>query len=506
MEKHLLSRTGIMDTQELVMNTIIDPEIANGGLTFANKFRKSIGKKNQKDIEENEKIFRNMLKENGHRDEFVDYIIEEQFKLSYNYSFSAPHTVAYTLILMIEMNIAYHYGSIYWKTACLNAGVFNGDEMSASKDYTSISQFVNSMKDDVIAPDINKSQLKFVTKDDKILFSLAAIIGLDRKTLDNILEHRPFSSLEDFSERMINEKLVSPKKTITLIKAGLFNEVEGDSRKAMVKLVGLVVPLKDKVTMVQLPYVKDILPSEYDHLLELHSFRDRIKGKNKEPMNNEIEKEFINNYSNNVEYTFTNGKLEIDIKSFEKHYNKEIKPLKEEIKKPEYAKEFTRKKRQEFWIENCLGTQAEWEIETLLFNTEEFVIDVEEVEKTHLVSEFNDLENLPYVSTNNYGFNEYETSAIVGTVVGYENPKKLVYILTKNYGVVTAKFSKRNYTKYQEVTDMDSSWFERGTNLILLGYKNGESFQVKGDKIYRNPVIKIHGNKKYNYQNKKLDQ
>src|SRR5699024_1627535 len=38
MEKHLLSRTGIMDTQELIMNTIIDPEIANGGLTFANKF------------------------------------------------------------------------------------------------------------------------------------------------------------------------------------------------------------------------------------------------------------------------------------------------------------------------------------------------------------------------------------------------------------------------------------------------------------------------------------
>ena len=138
-----------------------------------------------------------------------------------------------------------------------------------------------------------------------------------------------------------------------------------------------------------------------------------------------------------------------------------------------------------------MGTQAEWEIETLLFNTEEFVIDVKEVEKTHLVSEFNDLENLPYLSTNNYGFNEYETSAIVGTVVGYENPKKLVYILTQNSGVVTAKFSKRNYAKYQEVTDTDNSWFERGTNLILLGYKNGESFQVKGDKIYRNPVIKI---------------
>ena len=44
------------------------------------------------------------------------------------------HTVAYTLILMIEMNIAFKWGLEYWKTACLNAGVFNGDEMSASKD------------------------------------------------------------------------------------------------------------------------------------------------------------------------------------------------------------------------------------------------------------------------------------------------------------------------------------------------------------------------------------
>src|SRR5699024_11597362 len=130
------------------------------------------------------------------------------------------------------------------------------------------------------------------------------------------------------------------------------------------------------------------------------------------------------------------------------------------------------------------------------FNTEKLIIDVKDIEKTHLVYEFNDLKNLPYLSTNNYEFNEYETSAIVGTVVGYENPKKLVYILTKNSGVVTAKFSKKNYTKYQEVTDMDSSWVERGTNLILLGYKNGERFQVKGDKIYRNTDNKINGNKK----------
>lgn len=494
LEKHLLTRTGICDAQELLMAILIDPDIANAGLTFANKFRKSVGKKDQKKIENASKEFYDYMKKNNHRDIFAQYILEEQFGLQFNYAFSLPHTVAYSLILLIEMNIAYHYGSIYWKTACLNAGVFNGDEMSNAKDYTSISQFVNSMKQDIIAPDINDSQLKFVTKDNKILFSLAAILGLDKKTLENIMEHRPFHSMEDFNTRMIEEKLISPKKAITLTKAGLFNNLEGNSKKAMIKLVGLVVPEKDKITMVQLPYVMSIVPDKYKHLLELYNFRDRIKGKNKEPMHDGIEEIFIENYSDDVDYLFDDGILDIDIKSFEKYYNKEIKPLKEEIKKPEYIKEFTKRKRQEFWIENCLGTQAEWEIETLLFNTEDFVINVEEVEKTHAISDFNELENLPYLSTNKYGFNEYEISAIVGTVVGYENPKKLVYVLTQNSGVVTAKLSKKNYARYQETTDTENSWFERGTNLVLLGYKNGESFQVKGNNIYRNPIIKIEKN------------
>lgn len=90
MEKHLLSRTGMCDTQEIIMNIIIDPNIADGGLIFANKFRKAIGKKDQKKISECEKQFREMLLNKGHSDSFVDYLIKEQFSLSYHYSFSLP--------------------------------------------------------------------------------------------------------------------------------------------------------------------------------------------------------------------------------------------------------------------------------------------------------------------------------------------------------------------------------------------------------------------------------
>lgn len=94
MEKHLLERTGICDTQEILMQIIIDEEIADGGLGFANVFRKSVGKKNQKLIDEAEQEFYKYMEKNGHRREFAEYITNEQFSLQYSYAFSLPrHTL-----------------------------------------------------------------------------------------------------------------------------------------------------------------------------------------------------------------------------------------------------------------------------------------------------------------------------------------------------------------------------------------------------------------------------
>lgn len=504
MEKHLLPRTGICDTQEILMNIIIDPNIADGGLTFANKFRKSVGKKDEKKIENASQEFMKIMKENGQREEFARYILEEQFALQFSYAFSLPHVVAYTLVLMIEMNIAYKYGVGYWKTACLNINSGLEGDLTKGTDYSEVSKAVNSMRDSIVLPNINKSQLKFTAQDGKVLYGLKPIIGLDTNTLDAIIENRPFESLEDYYTRMIDTKLTSTKKTISLIKSGAMDNLEDMSRRhIMAELVKLEIPQKDKVTMVQLPYYRDIVPSEFNKLLELHDFRSRIKGKNKEPMNKDIEQEFIKKYSKHVDYKFTD-ELEIDIKSFEKYYNKEIKPLKEEIKKPVYAQEFTKKKRQEYWLKECQGSISEWEIDTILFNSDKFVIDTEQVSERHKITEFDDLKNLPFIGTNERGFREYEISAITGVVVGYNNQKKLVYVLTKESGVVTIKMSRKKYTHYQEKTEADDSWWLRGTKLVLLGYKNGEAFYVKGNQIYRKPVIKVNGSKKYSYQNDKL--
>ena len=505
MKEHLLERNGIMDTQEAIMLAVMDKRIGNSNLEFANKYRKAIAKKNEEDIEKCEKIFTKNIIDNGHSKEFADYIINEQIGLSRKYSFSRPHVSGYSLILMIEMNIAYHYGLEYWKTACLNDAIFSGDEISGSKDFTAVSEYVNALHDSILLPDINKSELKFTTNNNKVLFGLGAILGVDINTLDAILEHRPFTSLEDYYNRMVKTKLISPKKSILLIKSGAMNKLENMNRRdIMIEFVKYIVPQKEKITMTQLPYVRDILPSSFSDLLSLYDFRNRIEGRNKEKMNEEIEKIFILNYSKEVEYRFKNGQLEIDMKSWKKFYNKSIKPLKEEIKKDKYAKEFTRQKRKEYWLKECYGTIPEWEIETILFNSNEFVIDNKKVNERFELSDFKELKSNPILKRNIRGFIDYEISAISGVVVGNNHIKRIVYLLTENSGVVPVKVSRKNYTTYQEKTTNDGSWWDRGSLLVVLGYKSGASFNMRGNNIYRKPVIKIEKNRgEYNYRNEK---
>lgn len=90
MKEHLLDRNGIMDTQEGIMLAVMDKRIGNSNLLFANKYRKAIAKKNEKAIEECEKIFKKNIVDNGHQEAFADYIINEQIGLSRKYSFSRP--------------------------------------------------------------------------------------------------------------------------------------------------------------------------------------------------------------------------------------------------------------------------------------------------------------------------------------------------------------------------------------------------------------------------------
>ena len=158
---HLLDKNGICDTQEGLMLLSMDPNISSFSLTQSNNFRKAVAKQNQALIEEEKHLFYKQGIKNNTRKEFLDYVWYKLLSPQFGYSFSAPHISGYTFILMIEMNICYRFGHIFWKTACLtvNSGLIG--ESSGGVAYGEIAKAVGDMKGVVYSPSINRSNLGF---------------------------------------------------------------------------------------------------------------------------------------------------------------------------------------------------------------------------------------------------------------------------------------------------------------------------------------------------------
>jgi DNA polymerase III subunit alpha len=522
--EHLDQFYGVADTQEIMMIMSMDPRISDFGLLEANKLRKGVAKKSKKVIEECWEMFKDGCDRTGCSIALRDYVWNSCFKPQFGYSFSLPHIASYTLILMMELNLAFRYGVIFWKTACLsvNSGLIG--EREGNTNYGAVAKAVGDMKGTVLNPDINRSQLGFtpLESEDKILFGLKPISGLGKDAVKVIMEKRPFTSLEDFVERAIigtedielqdgnflKDHTMSDKKGVTVIKSGCFDNLEPDKtrRDLMVEYVKLITPKKDKLTMTNLPHIIESVPDCLKNEVEIYNYRNKLFGRNKVPMNKDIESYFIKNYSDKVDHEFKDGKLVIDQKSFEKVYKKQIEPLREWVIAPEAAKKFNAKKMREFWLENCMGPIEQWEMETVVFYSDKHELDYIPLEKYFDVVNFHDLKPSNIVEWKTWGkrrFPRFELGIISGTVVDKNKDKHIVYLSTQ-YGVVPIKYHKGAFFHYdKKIVDvrgdkkvvLDPSWFTRGTKLVVVGYRRGDEFvpKVYKETAYEHTTMQVAG-------------
>jgi len=508
MENHALDTYGVTDSQEALMLLTMDEKISGYSLTMANKFRKAIAKQDDKALAIQKELFYKCGEEAGTRQILLDYVWKTQFTPSFGYAFSKPHVVGYTMILMIEMNICYKYGPIFWKTACLsvNAGLF-GDK-SSNTDYGSVAKAVGDMKGLIMNPDINLSKLGFtpLEKENRILFGLKPIAGLGVDSIEKIIEARPFTDFGDFYRKMSETGILSEKKVVTLIKAGCFDAFEPDRKRLMTMYVIKITPKKDKLTMAQIPQMAWYADQEkYKKELGLYDFKQGYFGKRKE-FTKEHEKFFIEHLSKKIEYTFENDKLKIAKKDFDKVYEAEMEPLKSWLNSEDVINKFNKMKMSSFWRLNCSGTVESWEMETTLFYSQKHELDYIPLNKIFTIASFKKLSPIPIINSyGKYKGREYpihQISVIAGTVVEKNKAKRLIHVLTQD-GVVTIKFSKGQFGHYDEkivtVKDgekvvLDESWFARGTKLVLIGYRNGEQFTLKKTGTsYKHTVMRING-------------
>ena len=510
LESYLLDKYGICDTQESLMLLSMDKNISGFDLTQANKFRKAVAKQNKDLIEEERILFYEEGSKLNVSKEMLDYVWYKLLSPQFGYSFSSPHIAAYTLVLMIEMNICYKFNPVYWKTSCLsvNSGLLG--ENASGTNYGAIAKAVGDMKGIVKNPSINKSDLGFapLEEEGKILFGFKPISGLGIDATNLIIQNRPYTSFEDFYERLVKTGMISVGKVVTLIKAGCFDEFEKDRRKLMVNFVREITPKREKLTMTQLPSVIHLADKEeYKEELALYLFRNMILGRKKVPMSKEIEKIFIENYSKDVKFSFDNtGKLKIDEKSFNKFYGKKIEKLKNWLLLPETAEMFNKIKMQEFWKENCMGSVESWEMETVLFYSDKHELDYMPLNQYFNIVNFRDLPEEPviteYKSWRGRQIPRLKIDVISGTVVEKVKGKSLVYVLTQ-YGVVMVKYNKGQFAHYdkkivrinvKEKQIIEESWFKRGTKLVLVGFRRGEEFVLRTTgSQYQHTTFKILG-------------
>ena len=542
---------GLSITQEQFMQLVQIPECGGWDLQFADKLRKSIAKKNPKEYEELTKQFFQRVEEKNLSRKFCDYVWNVEIALSRGYGFNASHTYAYSMVALQEMNLARFYPIIFWNTANLivDSGgsqtieyeedgtasivveaapdedeneqddleeweeeneVLEGakedkkKEKTKSVDYGKVASAIGKFSTygiKVSPPDVNTSSFTFtpVVKDNAILYGLRGITRLSISIIKEIMEKRPFNSIEDFLERVkINKVQMS-----NLIKCGAFDKIEGKPREQiMAEYIDMIADKKQRLTLqnMQMLINKDLIPEDMIFYGKLFSFNKFLKTCKKGD-NYELNEAAINFIANHFSANMIDNGTEIPQSRWDNVYKNAMEPMRVYLKdhRDEMLDKLNKSLYDEMFDKYAAGNISHWEMESVSFYSHQHEL----AEAEHLYDDFFTLSEEPeidYIFTGKDG-NEvkvFKLHRIIGTVIDKNKMKNTVTLLTPT-GVVNVKVYKSQYASYDKQLSqkgddgvkhvLEKSWFSRGTLLMVQGIRRGADFVPKKRKDSFYPVI-----------------
>ena len=327
---------GICESQEAFMQLVQIPECGGFDLNFADKLRKAIAKKNPKAYDELTKEYFETCKEKGLSMALCNYVWNVLVATSRGYGFNLSHTLAYSLIALQEMNLAYRFPIMFWNCACLisDAGgaeaseeieeemvpeteVYynemvefgeddNEEDIADSYDeedcdgypatvcvmedgkkkkkvkttnYGKIASAIGKIKSsgvNVAPPDINKSTYTFSpdVENNTIRYGLSGITKVGEELVKSIMDGRPYDSFDDFVKRI---KINKPQM-VNLIKSGAF-DCFGDRNKIMGDYIASVSDTKKRITLQNMKMLIDfgLIPDDYDMERRVYNFNKYLK-------------------------------------------------------------------------------------------------------------------------------------------------------------------------------------------------------------------------------------
>ena len=540
LRKHLEGSYGICDSQEKFMMLVQEPQIGGFDLLWSDRLRRSIAKKSPKDFEQLEKEFFENQKEKNLSSKLCHYVWYVLIYMNRGYGFNSAHTLGYSLVGLQEMNLAYKYPIIYWNTA--NLIVDSGGLDNSGTNYGKIAKAIGDIQKanvKVSLVDINNSDYNFKpdVKNQQIIFGMNAISGVGNNLVKAIIDNRPYTSLNDFIEKINAYKNQSANNKfgntaiIALIKAGAFDEIEHKDRVEIMKeyVKSISNPLKSLSmdNIVDL-YNLDLLTKEqkaYEY--RLYKFKKYVLSKQffvkqvgksantgyyyLEPKYAEpfFFEHFACNMQEDKDYEYNEeGKVIVKRGSLEREFNKLMQDFKATIlSSKENLDTINRQRFQEVWDNVASGTISKWEMDSLSFYYHKHELADIDFERYN-ISNFEELPLTPeVVEYRKYKDREiprFALTRICGTVLDKDKNKHIVTVLTPT-GVVLVKFYKGQFNFYdRQISEVDEngkktvlerSWFARGNKVLITGCRREDMFIPKKykDSVYRHSLQLITG-------------
>lgn len=478
-----------------------------------------------------------------HSARFKEYVWEKCIAPQLGYSFNLAHGVAYSLIGLQEVNLATQYNPLYWACAnlCVAAGLsqtqITDDDMEdedlpqeeveqeeeedsvASSDpqkkkkniapnYVKIATAIAQAQAqgvEIVVPNINTSERDFTpdVEHNAILYGLGAVVGVNEDFYNKIIENRPYHKVSEFIQK------VEPTKTqmVNLIKAGCFDSLMTCDRKTIMNtylyfLATEKIKKKEKMTITQLKNSLDMgidFGKEWEFQIFLYKYKAYIDKNQYDAPNKRYlldDDDCKRYFTRLIEFRLQSKDvfhlpddvIAVKKSAFSRLYNEEKQKIIDYMNTEEFKDTFYKaqlyQEIEALSKKYAQGSIAAWEMETLSYYHEPHeLIGINK--DIYNVVDFSDLPESPDSYTEG-------TGCVLGTVIGFENGKHLVYLLTTKE-VVTVKFFGNNYVKYNKrISELvpngtkkpvkvviDESWFKRGTKLLIYGQRRENMFLAR---------------------------
>lgn len=456
------------------------------------------------------------------------YIYDVLFSSQLGYAFNAEHCYSYSMIGLQCAYLAVKYPSIYWNTGCLR--VDSGLEKEASTNYGKIAKAVGKINNQGInfsLIDINKSEYMFEPDEEnnRIIYGLKAVTGINGETIQKIVENRPYISLQDFLERTPLNKTAM----ISLIKAGAFDQFD-ERKNIMREYIWSMCEPKKRLTLQNFNALTEanLIPQEINFQKRVFVFNKALKA------NCKFE-DYYSLKSDNY-YKFYTKFFDIDLleplgnkvgikqKTWKKLYDEAMKPAKEYLKNHqiELLDKLNNSIFDSIWNKYAQGNYSSWEMDSLgMYYHKHELSGVDN--KIYEIESFKSLPPSPEAETTfkrkGAEIPIYKLHRIAGTVIAKDDMHSSISVLTVESGVVTVKMNRDYYAMYnRRISEVqkdgtkkviEQGWFSKGTLVVLQGIRRGDSFFLKNYKkstyhqLYK--ITKIHTDGTVEMTNERVD-